>query len=477
MILRSAREKAPAIEWRALPDGTYTFKSLSSDIGFGTQVALTARADMEEYFTFDRLAELAKHYGSMLPYPIKVIAGKRSEIVNEQGAPWRLEFASKKERSRALLQFGREAFGADFFDAIPLKARSGDIDGVAFVLPYEANLTGKRSHRVYLKNMLLSENADNLLPEWAFFVKAIVNANDLRPTASRETFYEDTKLAAARKALGESLRNYLVELAEQQPDKFTKFIDLHHRALKALAVEDDEFFRLFIDYLPFETTHGRMALGEYRREQAEVLYAVSVDQFRQIASIAAGQGRCIINAGYTFDQELMVKTGETFDVAVREVDAAEIVESFEEATVEEREAAELMLSVAESALKPFKCTPELRRFNPREVPALFSTSKEGRFFRSVEQSREISTPLWGGVLDQLKPRGRQAVPYSLLCLNYANPLVRRLASLRNKSLLCRAIEMLYVQALLLGHQPLNAKELALLNEGLLALIEMGVGDE
>ena len=34
--------------------------------------------------------------------------------------------------------------------------------------------------------------------------------------------------------------------------------------------------------------------------------------------------------------------------------------------------------------------------------------------------------------------------------------------------------MLYVQALLLGHHPLNAKEMALLNDGLLALIEWGV---
>jgi molecular chaperone HtpG len=37
--------------------------------------------------------------------------------------------------------------------------------------------------------------------------------------------------------------------------------------------------------------------------------------------------------------------------------------------------------------------------------------------------------------------------------------------------------MLYVQALLLGHQPLSSKEMALLNDGLLALIELGVANE
>jgi len=474
VLSQSAREATPAIEWRARPDGTYTFKTLEGDLPSGAQVCLTARADAVEHFAFERLVEMAKHFGGILPYPIKVITGKRIEIVNEHGAPWRQEYSSPKERTRALLAFGRERFGVEFFDAIPLKTKAGDLDGVAFVLPHEANLSGKRTHQVYLKNMLLSESADNLLPEWAFFVKAVVNANDLRPTASRETFYEDNKLLAAREALGDRLRAYLVDLAEHHPDRLQKFISLHFRALKALSVEDDDFFRLFIDYLPFETTHGQMTLGEFRKEHGAIHFAPSVDQFRQVARVAAAQGRCIVNAGYTFDQELILKAGDLLDVTIKEVEAAEMVESFEETTLEEREAADFLLNTATAALKPFKCEPDLRNFKPKEIPALFSTSREGRFFRSLEQSREIANPLFGGVLDQLKGRDRKASPHSHLCLNHANPLILRLISLRDKTLLRRAVEMLYVQALLLGHQPLNAKEMTLLNEGLMALIEMGV---
>ena len=62
------------------------------------------------------------------------------------------------------------------------------------------------------------------------------------------------------------------------------------------------------------------------------------------------------------------------------------------------------------------------------------------------------------------------------CIKLA-PLVRRLAGLTNRTLLQRSIQMLYVQALLLGHHPLNAKEMALLNEGLIGLIEWGVQAE
>lgn len=478
VISKSAKSDSPAVEWRARPDGTYEVKVLDRDLSPGTQVCLTARDDADEFFTYDRLTELTKHFGGMLPYPVKVSAGRRSEVINERGVPWRQEWSSEKERTKALLAFGREAFGIEFFDAVPLRAKEGAIDGVAFILPHEANLSARRAHRVYLKHMLLSENADNLLPDWAFFVKAVVNANDLRPTASRETFYDDNKLAAARESLGDCLRGYVVQLAEKRPEKFEKFIDLHHRALKALAVEDDGFYKMFIDYLPFETTHGRMTFGEYRRENDVILFAPTVDQFRQIARVASAQGKCVINAGYSYDHELLTKAPDVYDdMGVEEVEASEIVQSFEELSLDEQESAHLLMTVAESALKPFRCEPELKKFKPKEIPALFSTSKDGRFFRSLEQSREIADPLWGGVLDQLGKREKRGSAHSQLCFNFQNTLVHRLIGIKSKSLLRRSIEMLYVQSLLLGHQPLNAKEMALLNDGLLALIELGVSNE
>ena len=59
-----------------------------------------------------------------------------------------------------------------------------------------------------------------------------------------------------------------------------------------------------------------------------------------------------------------------------------------------------------------------------------------------------------------------------MCLNYRNRLIRRLAELKDTKLVRKAIEMLYVQALLLGHYPLRAEELKLMGDGLLGLIEL-----
>jgi len=64
----------------------------------------------------------------------------------------------------------------------------------------------KNTSRVSKKHAALGTNR-GLLPDWAFFVKCVVNANDLRPTASRESFYEDEKLAATREAWASNCDN------------------------------------------------------------------------------------------------------------------------------------------------------------------------------------------------------------------------------------------------------------------------------
>ena len=477
VVTRSAREPgARPVEWRARADGTYTLRELDRELEPATQVWLTAKPGAEEQLDPEQVRRLAGHYGALLPHPIRVTAGKATQVVNAGGAPWRRTYPAEKERTKALLAFGREAFEGEFFDAVPLASGVGQVDGVALVLPFAPALSARRAHRVYLKNMFLSDAADNLLPEWAFFVRAVVNANDLRPTASRESFYEDAKLARVRAALGDCLRRYLVDLAERRPEKLQRFVGLHHRALKALAAGDDEFFAVIIDHLPFETSLGTLPFGEYRREHDRVRYVADVDSFRQVAAVTAAQGVCVINAGYAYEAELLAKVPDVFpDLAVESLDPAEVARGFDDLTPDEQGAADAFLAEADRVLRPFRCRAEAKKFLPEDLPALYSTSREGRFYRSLEQSREASGPLWSGVLGGLG-RGRAEAEAAQLCFNFRNPLVRKLAASRDRGRLARAVEMLYVQALLLGHHPLSGREMAALNRGILALIEDCTGE-
>jgi len=471
VVTRSVKGEGRTVEWRGRHDGTYSVRASEHPLERpGTQVFLVARQDAAEFFTPERVRQLAQHYGGLLPFPIHLVAGGSTERVNAEGAPWRRKYESASERRKALLAYGREVFGTDFIDSIPLKSSAGDVEGVAFVLPFSPHYNAKQKHRVYLKNMLLSESAENLLPDWAFFVKCVVNANGLRPTASRESFYEDKTLARARELLGQGLRRYLMDLAKDEPRALQRLISLHGLSVKALALDDDDFYRLVIGWLPFETTMGMMTLTDYRRTHGTVRYVSALDDFRQVARVAAAQGLCVVNAAYTYDTDLIEKLPRVFaDAQVEPFSAAELPQSFEELNLDERETVFRLLKVAEAALEPLRCDVTVKKFRPKEVPTLYSTDAEGAFRRDVERAREDSDDLYASVLDSVM----EATPgrdRPLLTLNYQNPVVRKLAGVTDRELMKLSVEMLYVQALLLGHRPLNALEMKLLNQGLLGLI-------
>ena len=475
VITRSARVgDAKTIEWRGRRDGTYTIRTLDREIAPGTQVYLTCKAGSEEFFTLQKLAELAKHFGGLLPYPIRLVSGSEVTRINEGSPPWRRRFASTDEQTRELLAYGRAAFGTDFFDAIPMKSKAGGVDGVAFVLPYSPSLASKGTHRVYLKGMLLSENAEGLLPEWAFFVKCVVNANRLRPTTSREAFYEDEELEATRDALGNVLRDYLVGLAARDPRKLQNLITLHELSIKSLALYDDGFFRMFIDWITFETSMGTMTLGEACAIDPIVRYVPDIDTFRQIARAAAAQGICVINAEHSHDASLLARLPLVVDGVESEViDPSSLSQTLEDLSVEESDEVYDMLVAADRLLSPYKCEADVKKFGPDALPTLLTTARDAEFFRSLQQSQDVADPLWAGILDELVA-SRLAGPLARLTLNYRNPLVRKIAKIHDATLLARSLEMLYVQALLLGHHPLGEGEMAILNGGLIGLIEWGV---
>ncbi len=471
VVTRSVKGDGRTMEWRGRHDGTYSVRPSEHPLDRpGTQVFLVARQDSASFFTAERVSELALHYGGLLPFPILLTADGQTSRINSEGAPWRRKYESAGERRAALLAYGREVFGSDFLDCIPLKSPAGDVEGVAFVLPFSPHYNARQKHRVYLKNMLLSESAENLLPDWAFFVKCVVNANDLRPTASRESFYENETLAKARQALGQALRRYLTELAKDDPRALQRLISLHAMSVKALALDDDDFFRLVIGWLPFETSQGAMTLVDYRRANPTVRYVSTVDDFRQVVRVAAAQGLCVINAGYAYDSELIEKLPRVFpDAHVEPFSAAELPQTFDELTLDEREEVFPLIKVAELALQPFRCDVAVKKFRPKEVPTLYSVDAEGTFRRDVERARDESDDLYGSMMDSVLS-GVRGSDRPLLTFNFLNPVVRKLAGVADRKLMKLSVEMLYVQALLLGHRPLSAMEMALLNQGLLGLI-------
>lgn len=477
VVVSQSRRGGPPVEWRGRIDGTYDVRTLQGEFEAGTRVYLVARPDAAELFRLEKLRNLAQRYGSLLPYPVRVGQGEDRLQINSSSLPWREHPVNSPEWKEELLRYGERHLDGHFLDVVPLRSAIGDVEGVAFILASRQHPHARRNDTAYLRRMLISDRTEGLLPDWAFFVRAIVNANDLAPTASREQFHAAGRLDDVRECLGADLRKYLMELAEQFPDRFRTLLRVHQEAIEALAVADDECFDTFIDWLPFETSEGRLTLPEFRKRHERMHYVTDHDQFRQISPVAAARRLGLINAGYVHGESLLSKLPELRpDWNILPLDPSQLAQSLEDLTPREHEEAESFIETGLAALEEFQCDLELRRFQPVELAALFTTSEEGRFLRSLRQSKQKTTGLWSGVLENLERQPRERALNQLL-LNFNHPLVRRLVRRGQGPTVEQTVRMLYVQALLQGHFPLNSREWQVMGESLDHLIQAGLNAE
>jgi molecular chaperone HtpG len=342
------------------------------------------------------------------------------------------------------------------------------VKGAGFVLPQAANPADGSRHRVYLKGMLLSDAAAGLLPEWAFFVRCVIDADGLRPTASRETLYEDETLAVVRDNLGERIREWLTRLAGEDPRRLAAFLGVHALGVKALARHDHELLRIMLDHLRFETTDGQVTLTEFARNHPTMYLASAVEEFHQVAPIASAQGISVVNGGYTYDAELVSLLPQVLPgVVVEGLDAGVIAAALDPVPPGEELSLARLLGIARGRLDPLDCDVILRAFRPVTMPALFLDSRAARAERTRAEIAASADDLWAEILGSLK----STAPRAELVLNYHSPVLRRLAGVSDEALLGVAVESLYGQALLMTHRPLRPADAALLNRAFGELLD------
>jgi molecular chaperone HtpG len=319
--------------------------------------------------------------------------------------------------------------------------------------------------------MLLSENAKKLLPDWAFFLRAVVNTQYLRPTASREEFYEDELLEQTREELGGLVRNYLKNMAEKNAPLMERFIGEHHLALKSLAMEDEEILNTFLDYFPFETSMGTYTFGEIRKMVPVIKFVSKVDQFRQLAPVFAAANRMLINAGYVYDDELMQAVSYfRSDINLERLSPEDALFEMESVSVDEQDKYFDFIKYANEHLHKWNCAVEIKKYSPVELPALLILSDSASFASDLRYSKENSTDLFADILDQID--NSITISDTMLCFNANNELIQRLVDKTNYD--ATVLDLLYVQSMLMARRPLRAQEMQALNKGIINLIERSV---
>lgn len=461
---RSAMSKQ-ALRWCGKADGTYETVALEEERPIGTRVMLTPKPEWRHLFEYDAFKRNLEFYGNALPYPVYLERDGRKEQINELEPVWLSATASRDE----LLAYGRKTFQSSFLDAFPIRTESGKVNGAVFVLPFKTQFSGRLTHRIYLKRMLLSEEDCNLLPSWAFFVKCVLNAETLSSTASRESLVNNEELRKTQKEIGNAVKYYFKGLMDNNRELFNRILDIHFLHIKAIAAEDNEMLTLFMDALPFETNRGLRNFGTIRKSGAAIYYTTNLDDFKQVRRIASSQGLLVINAAYTFDEALLKKVARLApDMKLEQISPARILDSFTEADYKKHPEYAGFEERCNRLLKRFGCVCKLKHFTPVDTPVIFVAGEKAAPKKEVAGGNPLT-----GVLGAFAPKVK-TVP--TLCMNADNELVGLLVGLEDSVVFEAIVHILYVQSLLLGKYPVNDSEMTLFNDSLYRLIVMGMQD-
>ncbi len=451
-------------EWIGNPDGTYTLTEFEKE-NPGTEIHIEAKEGCEHYFSAEKIEKLILHYGMILPYPILLDDGKNKRRLNPVGVPWEREDATKEE----IMAFGQIVFSQQFMDCIIFDSEEGGVSGVAYILPHSVQPSVKQTHLIYLKNMLLTENGQDILPDWAVFTKCVVNAKNLRPTASREGFYVDEILEKTREDIGACIAGYLKDMATHNKPAYHQFLDVHSLAVKSMAIDDDELYQFFIDDLEFYTTKGMMTGLELRLSQ-ETLLCADMDEYRQLSQIFVAQGKLLINTGYVYTKDLIYKMRDFYRVTVERVQADEIDDMLKDVSLADAEATLPLVKRAKKLLEPYDCAVEIKQFIPANLPAFYYMDKNAKLYQDIKRIQEDEDTIFMDMLSNFATEIKQEAT-SFLYFNMRNPIVKKMAEAEETEQLDDMILVLYIQTLLLGGFPLRNNELGIMNDRLLRLME------
>ena len=467
---RSYKSPDTVLEWKGMADGTYTIEKINDEIEIGTEIIIENNKKekdsdvVDDYYNCDTIANLVYYYGLFLKYPVYTVNGGERTRLN-----LKFDFDAVKNKELCM-SMGKTFLGEEFLDCFTLKSPSGLFSGIAYVLPYPVSANVRNMHRIYLKNMLLTESGERILPEWAFFIRCIINTNSLKPTSSREDFYEDDTLGKARNEIADCIADYFEDLDFNNKNMLYEIVRIHNLAVKSVLSSSNGLDDILLPYIMFETSLGEMTGKEITEFGGTTFYTIDVNQFRQLAPLYAQRSELLINAGYVYENAILTKLADSsIDTDIEKLTDTDIDFMLDDSDFDGDLAAEKLLTIASRILKKYDCKAALKEFRPFDIPTLYTINEKAYEARQIRRAKESANEVFMGMLSSFEEEISSST-VACLYLNTNNLIVRKLIDCEDKEKIRCYIEILYVQSLLSGHFPLLHNEMKILNENLYKLM-------
>ncbi len=308
---RKTPESEP-IRWEA-GNGTEITLSLGTKETVGTVVSLFLRPETLQYADSEPLLEEAVlRYADFLSVPIYL--NEKEQRLNRLDAVW---FEPECDEDRLADELEAQ-FHETPLSVLPIRLEKPvAIQGALYVSPRRLpGFSGEAHLTATIRRMIISPKIQGLMPEWAPFVRGILELPDCRPTASREELVQDETFELVRMTLEKLLFEHFEKMAEKRKAVWESLLLWHRYTLTGSALVDERLRALLRKTYPFSTHRGKLTFEEIvekspadplSEEDAEYVVWYHGDRRQEAAmeSVFAELKTPCVHATQTFEESLL----------------------------------------------------------------------------------------------------------------------------------------------------------------------------
>ncbi len=296
LTTKRAGSDEPGVKWVSDGAGSYTMQEIEKE-GHGTSITLHLREGLDEYLEEWRLRSIVKEYSDYIAFPVVMEVKRKKddsdeeelkeETLNSMKAIWKKnkQDVSEEEYNEFYKHVSHDY--AEPLKVIHYKAEGTTEFNALLYIPGKAPMDlfmpdGHKGVHLYVKNVFITDQCKELMPEYLRFVNGVVDSSDLPLNVSREMLQDDAIIRKIRKSVTGKVLSALLEMKEKEAEKYTGFYLELGRVLKEGLYADfdnKEKLQELVMYPSSKTDAGQLiSLGDYVErmpsEQKEIYYLV-----------------------------------------------------------------------------------------------------------------------------------------------------------------------------------------------------------
>ena len=278
--------------WKSNGKENYTIEEIDNKKR-GTLIKLNIKKDAEEFLDAFRLRSIITKYSNYIPFPILLDdldnTKEKEEKINEGDPLWLKDKKDIKDEDYKQF-YNNISFNFDE----PLKTIHYNAEGVInyralLYLPTNQpmdlfNSEKKNKIKLYVQKIFITEECDEVMPNWLRFIPGVVDSQDISLNISREMLQNNPIIEKIKKGITNKVLNEISSIAKKDCTKFLDFWNNFGAVIKEGLYEFNDHHEKILNLLRFENSlnNDSISLDGYvekmAQDQKEIYYFANTDK-------------------------------------------------------------------------------------------------------------------------------------------------------------------------------------------------------